>query len=540
MIIRRAERILTLGLMLLLLPLTVFANWSDPVVVTEGNKMKLGEAFQVEYYNAPSNAMIVVFPIRGNMDSPSASAPIASGKGSAMMTIPENAGTHVYCAVMCTNKSGSIRVLSDTLFLFAGKQTGLFEMTPDKDAYIKGATITVNYKNAPVCEGDIIAVYPANYNLVPFGSKDFIAPVASAAVSAADGSALFRISESGYFSLYYLHEGQYVSMFDKKDILVGSPVTLSSKKTKYIPEEDVLINYKGFSPNGSDWIGVFPFASNVATAEPLYAIDVEGSPSGSVTIPGGTLKEGSYRIVAFRQDSRTALNSPVLRVNIGSGSNSLRYSDDKEVTYYNIVSALDGLCISTQPQASVSDKQKIMKLVGLGTQSDYVQWKFVKREDGKVNVINRATGEYMLSTSTLNGNFNYSKMGIPEATTNNGFGFSYIGEDQYAISSIEEDSIIRYLANAVSGGEIYSVTKKLNNAYAWKLVPVETILTSVKGIHSIGESVKVEGNRIVVKGNQDYTVWNAEGKAVGKHSVLSPGVYMVKWADKRSVKMYVK
>ena len=504
MIMRRAERILTLGLMLLLLPLTVFANWSDPVVVTEGNKMKLGEAFQVEYYNAPSNAMIVVFPIRGNMDSPSASAPIASGKGSAMMTIPENAGTHVYCAVMCTNKSGSIRVLSDTLFLFAGKQTGLFEMTPDKDAYIKGATITVNYKNAPVCEGDIIAVYPANYNLVPFGSKDFIAPVASAAVSAADGSALFRISESGYFSLYYLHEGQYVSMFDKKDILVGSPVT------------------------------------NVATAEPLYAIDVEGSPSGSVTIPGGTLKEGSYRIVAFRQDSRTALNSPVLRVNIGSGSNSLRYSDDKEVTYYNIVSALDGLCISTQPQASVSDKQKIMKLVGLGTQSDYVQWKFVKREDGKVNVINRATGEYMLSTSTLNGNFNYSKMGIPEATTNNGFGFSYIGEDQYAISSIEEDSIIRYLANAVSGGEIYSVTKKLNNAYAWKLVPVETILTSVKGIHSIGESVKVEGNRIVVKGNQDYTVWNAEGKAVGKHSVLSPGVYMVKWADKRSVKMYVK
>ena len=126
-------------------------------------------------------------------------------------------------------------------------------MKTDKEMYAKGAVITVNYRNAPVGNGDAIAIYPQ--------SKGKLAaePVARQTVTASEGSVTFKISDNGYYSIHYLFEGEKIPGWDAADIIVGTPVTLILPKPKCIPEEDVVVEYKGFSKNNNDWIGVFPF-----------------------------------------------------------------------------------------------------------------------------------------------------------------------------------------------------------------------------------------------------------------------------------------
>ena len=525
--------VLSIAVASLLVPVLSWANWNDPTLTADWKKAVLGTAFEVTYYNAPSDARIGIFPKGGSAEAPVVYKTIAKGSGVVNLTLPETAGTHLFSAVMYTVKSGKVEVISEPLQFPADKNTAILEMKTDKEMYAKGAVITVNYRNAPVGNGDAIAIYPQ--------SKGKLAaePVARQTVTASEGSVTFKISDNGYYSIHYLFEGEKIPGWDAADIIVGTPVTLILPKPKCIPEEDVVVEYKGFSKNNNDWIGVFPFVSNTSTAEPLYSVEIQGYTASEIVIPSGTLAEGSYRLVAFRHNSRNALNSLAVRLTISSGTNSLQYSDDKTITYYNIVSAKDGLCFSTEPLAKEKDKQKMMKLVALNEQSDYVQWKLVKRENGRTDIINRATGEYILTVSTLLGNSNYSKMGIPEETTNNGFTFSYLGKDQYALGSLEDDGVTRYLANMASG-DIVTMKKESDSEFAWQMIPVETVVTGIKEARAANESVRVQDHHIVVTGNQDYTLWDAEGKAVGKHQVVMPGIYMVKWADGRNVKVCVR
>lgn len=80
----------------------------------------------------------------------------------------------------------------------------------------------------------------------------------------------------------------------------------------------------------------------------------------------------------------------------------------------------------------------------------------------------------------------------------------------------------------------------MNTNFAWKLVLAETVVTGINGVEQPSESIKVVDGKIVTDGNTEYTVWNAEGVQMDKHSVLPTGVYVVRLADGRSVKISVK
>ena len=175
----------------------------------------------------------------------------------------------------------------------------------------------------------------------------------------------------------------------------------------------------------------------------------------------------------------------------------------------------------------------------LDEESDYFLWKLVKREDGKTEIINKATGEFLLSTSEALSNFNYSKVGVP-TENNNGHTFSYLGDDQYTIKGVEDDGVTRYLANITSGGDPLPLNLTANSEFAWKLNFVETVVTGINGVNTEKETVTIQDKKIIVTGDQNYTLWDANGKQHNKQAQLIPGIYLVKWTDGRNVKVIVK
>lgn len=525
----------------MLFPLMANASWNDPTVVLKKNKVNLGEAFDVAYYNAPANAKVVVYAQKGSVATPDAEQAVAAGKGTVSMTIPTSAGNHGYYVVLCTGSGSTAVKISDEVLILADNQEGKFEMSVDKDIYSRGATITVTLKNAPACSGDQIVLYPVGYKIVEKGKMGYQDPEATSAVKESNGTVTINTFTAGYYKVYYMLEGKLTTIYDNvPTVVVGTPVALSSTKARFVPEEDIPIIFSGSNKKMANWLGVFPFTATATTADPLYTIELNDMVArGKVFIPAGTLPEGTYKIVAFMNGTRNTLSGSALKVTVANGTNSVKYSDAASETYYNIINAADNKCMTTEAVATSSAATKNMKLVTFTTQSNYAQWKLVKRENGKIDIINRATGDCLLSTSTVQGSYNYSKMG-KNTETNNGFSVSMLANNQYAISSTEEDGVVRYLANVTVGGDPISLQLEPNSIFSWNFVEVETVVTSINGAKQPGESVTVQEGKIIVKGNQDYEVYNAEGIAVNKNSTLTPGIYLLKWKDGRNVKISVK
>lgn len=522
-----------------LLPLAASAKWNDPTLVMEKNVVKLGEKVAISYYNAPSDASIVIYSQTGSLANPDVREAVAAGKGKVSLAIPESCGSHGYYAAVCQGSGTEIKIVSNTVFFVGSTVSEAFKLSADKEVYARGGTITVKYENAPACSGDKIVVYPMSYTLLPEDNTAFSAPVASAKVTGTSGETTFKLTTNGYYTIYYILDGKYTTLFDGVDIMVGTPVTLSASKSKYIPEEEITVSFSGASKKYADWIGVFPFSSDVLTAEPLYTIDVKGVFKDDVTIPAGVLKEGTYRIASFYKGGRAKSVSSMPRITVAAGDNSLQYSDAETEYYYNIICASDNKCMTTEAVASSTADLKTMKLVTFDTQNEYAQWKLVKRENGKTDVINRATGDCILSRSYLQSGVNYTRMGKNDEN-NNGLTFTHLGDNQYSISGVEEDGVLRYLGNVTVGEDADALSLTTNSNYAWKMVLAETVVTGINGVNQPSGSIKVVDGKIVTDGNLEYTVWNAEGVQMDKHSVLPTGIYVIRLADGRSVKISVK
>lgn len=531
-----------LGLQLfamMLLPLAVQAKWSDPTLVVKQTQVTLGTAVEMEYYNAPSGASIVIYPQTGSVAAPAVSQTIVAGKGKASVTIPASAGSHGYYATICEGTGTEMKSVSNTVFLVGSAATGEFSLTADKEVYSRSATITINFENAPACTGDKIVIYPQSYTLVPDTKGEYVAPTASCNVNATSGTATLKVATNGYYTIYYVLEGQYTTLYKGVDIMVGTPVTVSVTKSKFIPEEDVVVKYTGASKIHDDWMGIFDFKANVLTAEPLYKVDIKGASTDEVSIPAGTLKEGNYKVATFYNGKRNKSVASMPKITIVTGTSSLQYSDDETVYYYNIISPNGNLCMTTEAVASSTADTKSMKLVTFDTQNNYAQWKLVKRDNGKVDVINRATGDCILSRSSVTTGVNYTKMGKKDEN-HTGLSFSLLGDDQYAISGVEEDGILRYLTNVTVGENADKLDLSVNSNFAWKMVLAETVITGIDGVKQTGESIKVKDGKIVIDGSQDYSVWNAEGMQMDKKAVLPAGVYVVRLANGKSAKIIVK
>ncbi|MDD7250943.1 MAG: hypothetical protein PUH21_02870, partial [Prevotellaceae bacterium] len=146
---KKAFRSLALLLPMLLSVLTAKANWSDPTVVVSAQRILLGSTLSVDYYNAPSGASLIAYPLKGSAILPAASVSIASTKGTASLTIPQSAGSHGYYVALITGSGSTAKVVSDPVLIVADAVGSGFEMTAGKTAYSRGETISMSFKGAP-------------------------------------------------------------------------------------------------------------------------------------------------------------------------------------------------------------------------------------------------------------------------------------------------------------------------------------------------------------------------------------------------------
>ena len=208
--------------------------------------------------------------------------------------------------------------------------------------------------------------------------------------------------------------------------------------------------------------------------------------------------------------------------------------DESETTYwYRICSALPGMESYAVTDFSEEDELYPVQLLQTEEKDYKSQWKLKAGGDGKVIIINRATGQELDGCSIDMGNCNVTQI-MPTGTTA-GFKMTALGNNAFMLESVEDDDINRCLATADVEEEpiTYPTQDESTSAIGWKF-----IVTEISGWTGIGSNkackttIRVSNRRISVSGAAKWQLFNAQGEEMPRTTRLAPGVYMVKIAEK--------
>ena len=203
----------------------------------------------------------------------------------------------------------------------------------------------------------------------------------------------------------------------------------------------------------------------------------------------------------------------------------IKYSTVSDEFWYNLLSAdssVENLAI-TESLDGVYE----ITVATLDNDNESQQWKFVEDEStGNVYIVNRKSGNQILSDSRLQDIYNVTLIGLD--SLNRGFKATQIGDGQYAFSAIENDGIERYLAlQELSAESVVLDEENLSSsAFAW--IAQEIIPTGVKEISDDNFVISVTADRrIIVENALNYRVRSLAGVELPKDASLEKGVYIV-------------
>ena len=214
-----------------------------------------------------------------------------------------------------------------------------------------------------------------------------------------------------------------------------------------------------------------------------------------------------------------------LLVSLANVSAQIKYSSGSDEFWYNLLSAKSGvenLAITETPDGLYK-----ITVTALDNDNESQQWKFIEDEStGNVYIINRKSGNQILSDSRLQDIYNATLIGLD--SLNRGFKATQIGDGQYAFSAIEGDGIERYLALQELSAEsvVLGDDNLSSSAFAW--VAQEIIPTSVEEISADNFVIYVtDERRIIVENVKEYRVRSLAGIELPKDASLEKGVYIV-------------
>lgn len=509
------------------------ADWTKPIVVVEKTQYQLGEQLKVDYYNAPSGASVVIYETTADFKSPTFTKSLSSTKGSVSFTLPGGTTAYAFKVAMCT----PTETLCEPVSVIVDAHGKPLEMSKSVVHSAAKAKFAVTLKNAPVCKGDRLVAYPANYTVVEQGEKGFQTPAAEVSVTEADCSIDMSIATAGTYIIYYMVGGTYYSLGKTDPIIVGSPIELTFK-SQYTTEDNIEISYNNASGTGLEWIGIFKNTNKpkIMNEELVCKLPLDKNISGKVSVTGGTLVKGRYRIAAFFAEE-TSQVSIIKTMQIVEDANSLIFSNAETETYYNITNVFTNGSISTEGTSTSARRNVILSELKKGDAK--YQWRLVKREDGTIDFINRATGEYLLTTSVMNNALNLSQMG--KSTDGlNGWKMNVVSSGVYRIFAVEDDGVTRHLTDSPIGGEAQRLDQHEVSYFYWNFAVAETVVTGIKGAKKNTATIVAQNGKISVTGTKDYTIWNEEGVQVPSNTNLQPGVYFVKFNGEKATKVLVK
>lgn len=214
-----------------------------------------------------------------------------------------------------------------------------------------------------------------------------------------------------------------------------------------------------------------------------------------------------------------------------------------DITYwYRICSAASGMeeYAVTDCSELVQDTDFPIQLLQVETDNQAAQWKLTAGTDGKVNIVNRATGKSINNVSVNNepetNFFNATQLTTETAP---GFTVTSLGDCAFRLESVEDDGVNRCLALTNLNGEAltYPETAESTSIVGWKFFPVE-IDTGIGSAGAGRTIIQVKNKRISVTGCSEWQLFNAKGEKMPRTVALPTGVYLVKMLQ-RTVKVAI-
>jgi hypothetical protein len=172
------------------------------------------------------------------------------------------------------------------------------------------------------------------------------------------------------------------------------------------------------------------------------------------------------------------------------------------------------------------------------------QWKMINKGAGKADFVNRATGNIISTSTTLN---KYYYVGYAtDPAESDGWQYSLISgaTNQYAIYSTNVYGVDSYW-NATTDGQPadrYGSGSAANTTYAWQFTWVEEVKnTTAINPPAVADKFRAyaQDGYIHVPNCKDYRITTLYGTPVRKNIQLPAGLYIVT-ADGKSVKVLVK
>jgi hypothetical protein len=180
-------------------------------------------------------------------------------------------------------------------------------LSTEKDRYVIGEAVTVNFSGGPGNPRDWVGIYRPD--MTP-GEQDSLAWVyvngsTSAGDGLSDGSVTFtnKLPAGVYVARFFRNDG-YGQLANAAAFMVVHPPGVATGKLNYDPGEAITVNFSNGSGNPGDWISLMP-RGETSSIDWAY---VGGSRTPGDGLANGTLMfadglpDGDYRVLFLSKD----------------------------------------------------------------------------------------------------------------------------------------------------------------------------------------------------------------------------------------------
>ncbi|WP_020406192.1 fibronectin type III domain-containing protein [Hahella ganghwensis] len=187
-------------------------------------------------------------------------------------------------------------------FTVEGSSDGDPELVLSKTRFQSGETVDVDYTGGRGNSKDWIGIYRKGET--PNGTQATLWKY----VPAPSGSVSFDGLQDGEYFVGFFENDGYNEIADRVHFYVGPVVQLSSDKTQYSEDENIVLSWSGSGAGSKDWIGVYRIGDTPGNqSSTLWKYTPDGS--GSATFSG--LAKGYYFASFFINDGYSEVSERV-------------------------------------------------------------------------------------------------------------------------------------------------------------------------------------------------------------------------------------
>lgn len=265
----------------------------------------------------------------------------------------------------------------------------------------------------------------------------------------------------------------------------------------------------------------FPNAS--APYNIKMSIEPTGGTSGSVYL----LQTGSTQNyeLRFGGSSYVSSNNALFTFEL---NNNPMISTDEHIVWMNIKNAKTGNYLTDESLGS--DASFSMKALidedGITPQ----QWKLIKKDNGRIDFVNRATGN-VIHTKTHFERY-YYLLNTNNTTDSDGWNLEPLGKSQFAASTTNQDGIVNYwyATTPDEATSSFVAESAQNSSFAWTFsIAFEEKGSSIDDPILGDDGIRIYpcDRRICVEGCDDYRIYTVYGIPVLRNEYLPTGIYLV-------------